>query len=97
MISLNQAKWHLRIVDDHDDAEIQIKLTMAQDIVMQHIGCLRTENPDADVARLRQDVIRAAILLVLGELWANREASTANPLSPSIRSLLEVMREPGLA
>ena len=109
MISLDQAKWHLRIVGNDDDAELGQKLNLAQSIVMQYLGDLRgdyllldpNEDPDAvqiDARRLKhQDAIRAAILLVVAELWANREASTANPLSESVRLILQPAREVPLA
>lgn len=109
MISLDQAKWHLRIVGNDDDAELGQKLNMAQSIVMQYIGDLRgdhllldpSDDPAAvqiDARRLKhQDAIKAGILLVLGELWANREASTANPLSESVRVILQPAREVPLA
>ena len=36
----------------------------------------------------------AACLLALGDIWLNRESSTANPLSPAVRNLLDLYREP---
>ena len=39
----------------------------------------------------------AAILLVLGELWRNRESGTADPLSPSVKRILDLFKRPQYA
>lgn len=36
--------------------------------------------------------IDAAVLLILGELWANRESGTADPLSPTVKRLLDLYK-----
>lgn len=113
MIGLNAAKWHLRIDGTADDAELDAKINMATAIVRQYIGDLRGDHlrdpadlddlksvaaAGIDARRLRhQEAIDAAILLVLGELWANREAGTSNPLSDSVRLILGPVREIPLA
>ena len=101
MITLAQAKWHLRIDGTDHDTELAQLIVMAEAIVGQHLGKLRAredETPEAlaiaDAARLQGDAIDAAVLLVVGELFANREAGTANPLSPGVRLLLDSMRSP---
>lgn len=111
MISLNSAKWHLRLTDD--DPELAGKIAMAEAIVKQYIGDLRgdhlrdpydLDDPESvaaaqvDARRLRhQEAIDAATLLVLGELWANRESGVSNPLSDSVRLILGPVREIPLA
>lgn len=89
MITLDQAKAHLRVDGNHEDADITLRLSMAVAIVEDYIGMNTTSPSNAGV----ED---AATLLVLGELYANREAA-ANPLSPTVRGLLERLRTPGYA
>lgn len=87
-ISLAEAKYHLRIDGDEQDAEVNTKLNHAEMIVTTYRGFVEaypsTEDPVRD----------AATLLVLGELWSQREASTGNPLSPSVRNILDLLRGP---
>lgn len=87
MITLDQARYHLRIDGTDTDAELQSKLDMALAIVADYVG-------DASYSL---DVERAAALLVLGELWMNRESSTADVLSNAVRVLLERARTPAFA
>jgi uncharacterized phage protein (predicted DNA packaging) len=90
MITLEQAKVHLRIDHDAEDADITARLGMAFAVVQDYIG-------DRSVLTAHSDAVEdAATLLVLGELYANRESS-ADPLSPSVRGLLERLRAPGYA
>lgn len=89
MITLAEAKAHLRIDHAGEDADIELRLRMAHAIVADYISMTATSNSNADV----ED---AAVLLVLGELYANREASS-DPLSKSVRGLLERLRVPGYA
>lgn len=88
MISLDNARYHLRIDGTEHDAEIEQKLMLAGAIVADYIGRNSQSNSDIE---------DAAIMLVLGELWLNRESSTADVLSPAVRSLLERQRVQALA
>ena len=88
MISLDTARWHLRIDGTEHDVEIEQKLMLAGAIVADYIGNNSQSNGDIE---------DAAIMLVLGELWLNRESSTADVLSPAVRSLLERQRVQALA
>lgn len=88
MISLDNARYHLRIDGTEHDAEIEQKLMLASAIVSDYIGNNHQSNGDIE---------DAAIMLVLGELWLNRESSTADVLSPAVRSLLERQRMQALA
>lgn len=87
MITLDQARYHLRIDGTGDDTELQLKVDMAVAIVSDYVGS----------ASYSYDVERAAVLLVLGELWMNRESSTADVLSDAVRGLLERSRTPAFA
>ena len=88
MISLDTARWHLRIDGTEHDVEIEQKLMLASAIVSDYIGSNNQSNGDIE---------DAAVMLVLGELWLNRESSTADVLSPAVRSLLERQRVQALA
>ncbi len=41
--------------------------------------------------------VQQATLLVLSELWENREASNSNPLSDAVKALLHRYRDPAMA
>ena len=107
MISINDARAHLRIDGTQDDAEISAKMIIAEALIASYIGHLRgdvfgepqpPEITAADTQRFRhQPALDAARLLILGDLWANRESTTGDPLSPSVKRLLEPFREPGYA
>lgn len=104
MITLVQAKQHLRIDHSGEDADITIRLRMAQAIVAAHLngGSYSADRYLADPAAqalgdLATDVQDAATLLVLGELYANREAAASDPLSPTVRGILATLRRPGYA
>lgn len=88
MTTLDQARYHLRIDGTEHDAEIEQKLMLARAIVSDYIGSNNQSNGDIE---------EAATMLVLGELWLNRESSTADVLSPAVRSLLERQRVQALA
>jgi len=90
MITLDEAKRHLRVDHADEDADITLKLKFAGAIVLDFIG----ENSTATT--YSEDVIDAATLSVLGELYANREAS-ADPLSPSVKAVLARLRVPVFA
>ncbi|MFT3850479.1 MAG: head-tail connector protein [Propionivibrio sp.] len=42
-------------------------------------------------------VLDLAVFLVLAEIWQNREGSTSDPLSPTVKNLLSLFREPTYA
>lgn len=88
MTTLDQARYHLRIDGTEYDPEIEQKLALARAIVSDYIGNNRQSNGDIE---------DAAVMLVLGELWLNRESSSADLLSPAVRSLLERQRMQALA
>lgn len=88
MTTLDQARYHLRIDGTEQDAEIGQKLILARAIVSDYIGNNGQSNGDIE---------DAAVMLVLGELWLNRESSSADVLSPAVRSLLERQRMQALA
>ena len=105
MIALNDARRHLRIDGMQDDEEIAQKLATAKAIVDSYIDPALTrqtvtlpasptpEQQRAFDLQTRTDLtLDAATLLVLGELWANRESGAADPLSPAAKNLLRQFR-----
>lgn len=99
MTSLDNARYHLRIDGTEHDAEIEQKLMLARAIVSDYIGNSYQPNGDyiGNSYQSNGDIEDAAVMLVLGELWLNRESSTADVLSPAVRSLLERQRVQALA
>ena len=91
MITFADAKSHLRVDHAAEDADIALKLKFASAIVQNYLGAAS----DAAI-NTAEEIIDAATLLVLGELYANRE-SGSEPLSPSVRTILERLRVPGIA
>lgn len=87
MIDLAASRAYLRIDGTDQDGEITTMLTLARGIVGQY--CPPQSGPYSV-----QDSRDAATLLVLGELWANREAAAADPLSPGVRRILDSVRGP---
>ncbi|SMH29674.1 head-tail connector protein [Azospirillum agricola] len=75
VVTLDEAKAHLRVDGDADDADITLKLSAAEGAVAQHL-----DRPlpwqDGEGAEVPvPDPVKLAILLVLGDLYANREAA----------------------
>ena len=107
-IQLTDARRHLRIDGTQDDGEIQQKLAVANEMVLAYVGHLRGDFADlnelpadvilSDDRRLRHEsALDAARLLILGDLWQNRESSNGSPLSPGVVNVLNLFREPGYA
>ncbi len=121
MITLQDARRHLRIDGDQDDSEIEQKTVEAVALVFSYIGepvdslpfalrglddrtdpTLTAEELaadyaaayDAERANWPARSLDAAILLVLGELWRNRESGNADPLSPSVKRILDLFKKP---
>lgn len=92
LVTLAQAKLHLRIVDDTThDADISLKIAMASEIVLHHHKLSTVPSEwliGSPVTIDAPPMIQAATLLVLGELFANREGGVANVLSDAVKSLI---------
>lgn len=66
-VSLERAKSHLRVFHDDEDADIQAYLDAAEDYVLKY--CNRDAIPAGATS-----VFEASALLVLGDLYENRES-----------------------
>lgn len=97
LITLAQAKHQLVIEDSTTDrdSEIILKMEEASDIVVNYLKA------QADATWTQSTVparIRAAILLVLTNLWAHRgDSSESDPISDAVASLLMRDRDPAVA
>lgn len=105
LVHMKKAKDHLRVNHEEFDADIYVKTVQASAIVLKH---LKLEDPPDDwfieespplsppVYDIPAD-IEAAVLLVLGELWAKREAGVAQILKEADKNLLVGHRTPTMA
>lgn len=81
MISLDTAKQHLRVDGIDEDGLIQLYVDAATHAACDYLGRevyadqdALADNPDAgEHAMVITPSIRAAVLLILGDLYANRE------------------------
>jgi len=99
IISLLEAKQHLRKTSTHGDDDIELKILAASAILLNYIKI------DIDASPLSVPWgeeeppwdIKAATMLILGELNMNREAKDADVLSSAVRALLHRWRDPAIA
>lgn len=106
LVTLAEAKDHLRLTDTAQDADVQAKLTAAEGIILDFCNTTaywRDVTATWDSATVPRQV-RAAILLELGELWRFRGDDVEAPerwddhdLSPAILGLLRRTHDPALA
>ena len=114
LVTLGQAKDHLRVTADDEDGDIQLKLNAATRMAINYLDrdvfdmqadldaavaagsakpCpLLSTDPDIDM-------VRAGILLLLGDLYANREETVIGPapqqLPAGARACLRPLRRMG--
>jgi hypothetical protein len=96
------AKAHLKL--DYDPVELITKLQQASSIVLRHMKLedwpddwiLETSPESSPAAYEVPGDIQAATLLVLGELFLNREG-VGDPLSKTVVTLLGGRRTPSMA
>lgn len=125
LITLDEAKAHLRIDYDDDDSDIERKLQEASAAVLTYLDgapigqpkrdeqgeILRTPEGEVDYLRDGDELvvryeIKAAVKLLLGELYKNREGEQDGEipsqwgygyLPRSVVSLLYPLRHPSMA
>lgn len=110
LVSLEQAKAHLRVVSDVEDADIALKLSAATERAVRFLDrdvYADQQTLDAAVSAgsagpepiVCTDMIRAGILLVLGDLYTNREdvvtGTIATQLPTGARACLQPLRRRG--
>lgn len=91
LITLSEAKRHLRILSDDQDQDIAAKALAASQIVVDYIDRADIEWTEATVPAS----VKAAVLLVLGALFEDREGG--DPIGRAVTSLLMHYRRPALA
>lgn len=94
LITLAQAKRQTYNTDNTDhDEDLDFKIDLCSGIALEYckvvLGSPETLPWDTVPA-----VIQAAVMQMVGEAWANREASTTNLLSDSVKGLLDFYRVP---
>lgn len=105
LVTLERAKSQEYVIHDADDAEITNKVEEASDIVLDYVGDRENANGWSAEDPLPADaiavpgVISAAVLLVFGALWENRDGGEdgPEPLSPAVKNLLRRYRDPVIA
>lgn len=92
LVTLDEVKQRLRLDFDDEDSDVTAMAEEATDIVVGYIKQPDHEWTD-ETAPLR---IKAAILLVVGRLYEDREGKEA-VLTDAVRALLHRDRDPALA
>lgn len=113
IVTLEDAKAHLRVDHDLDDADINFKLEQASAIVVDYLKMpegswdiggsgISGSSGGSSGGGLAPFQVKAAVLLVLGDLYKNREGEenkneqALGYLSPAVTSLLHRLRDPAL-
>ena len=89
IITLQQAKDHLRVIDTDEDALIQSYIDAAEAHVGKYLD--RPLDPWNDEGDPVPDNVRQAILLAIGDFYENREArfiGTIQTNNPAFEALL---------
>jgi len=104
LVTLADAKLQLRRDDTADDVLVAQLILAASSIVLNHIKVEVPEedSPDTRISQMfDQDTVpedvSQAVMLVLADLYENREAGSANPLSSAVEAILCARRDPTLA
>ena len=99
IISLEQAKMHLRVDASDEDSHIALFIGAAQEQVEGYLNRKVYEaeaeaQPDDDRPMVANFSVRAAMLLIIGDLYASREDSTdsVNRFPQASRRLLDPYR-----
>lgn len=109
LLTPDRAREHLRADDPADDADLQLKINAAELLAQEYAGRRIYETQaDMDAAlaagtagdtppMVVTDLVRAAMLLIVGHLYANREdvvtGATAVELPHGARALLAPYRK----
>jgi len=104
LVTLEEARLQLRVDGALDDTKIAQVILAASAIVLNHIKVVVPveDSPDTRLTQMFDsetvpEEVKAAVLLIVGDLYENREGQNANPISPTIEALLCARRDPTLA
>lgn len=95
ILTLDQAKEHLRVDFDDEDSIIQLYLNGAETSVQNYLGrVLYATNAGTDATGLvMNDAVAAAVLLQVGSMYENREPTDKRAVLPdSMKWLLNPYR-----
>lgn len=110
LVTLQEAKAHLRVDGDDDDADITLKLRAAEEMAVAYLDRAVYPSQAALDAAVAADAagpdpmvctfaVRAGILLILGDLYANREevatGTIATQMPTGARACLRPLRRQG--
>jgi hypothetical protein len=104
LVTLEEAKSQLRISDTLDDSKIALTILAASAMVLNHIkvDVPVEDSPDTRILQMFDtdtvpEDVKQAVLLVIGDLYENREAANANPISSAVKAILCNRRDPTFA
>ena len=103
LVTLKQTKEHLRVTHVADDDDTLGKIEQASAIVLDYLKLDAIPDGwdagtgDSPGRKTVPFVVQAAVLLIVGELFKNREASAADLLSKTVTDLLVRWRDPAFA
>lgn len=88
VVTLTEAKLHLRVTDTSEDTLIQSYIDAAQDFVRNYIN--QPLPGEFDSPAITPAAVKSAILLYVGDLYENRQAQSEKDLKPNqaVHSLL---------
>lgn len=99
IIDLQEAKDHVRIVTSQFDSDISLKILQASAIMLNYLK-IDLDGSPLEFPWSGDDVpwdVKAATMLVFGDLWKNRESDVASPLSQAVKDLVRRWRDPAMA
>jgi len=95
IVSLDDAKIHIRRYDEDDDARLSQKLEHASAIITDYLKVAPgTWDIDGEDPREAPYQVKAACLIVFGNLAADE---SADPITTAVVNLLNRSRDPALA
>ncbi len=103
LVTLAEGKRQLNIavLDTTRDTDVGDKITMASDIVMDYLKLAEIPDDwytdDSPPVLAVPARVKGATLVMLTDLYENREGSKTDVISPAVKSLLMRTRDPALA
>ena len=100
LVTLEEAHAHLRIDDSEDIPDLLLKINAASSIILNHLGVDEDYYADSNGVQTPPAQVKAATLLMLGELNENREGEgnyQDGRLPAPVRALLGPLRDPVMA
>lgn len=94
ILTLEQLKQEVGRHDDYHDELLQLKLTLAESIVIDYLKPADPNVYGGPGINDFPDVIAAGVLLIARALY---ETPENDPLTPAVKSILKGSRDPALA